>query len=101
MAPRQVRIVPVAETFNEYSGEVYTKLKDAGIHVELDESTDSLNKKVRNAEKMHVNYILVIGEEEQKNGSVAVRNYKTKEQSIEKVDDFLKNIESEIVEKRL
>lgn len=60
MAPRQVRIVPVASTFNEYADSVYKTLKDAGIRVEIDDSTDSLNKKVRNAEKMHVNYILVI-----------------------------------------
>jgi len=60
MAPRQVIIVPVAETFNAYSEEVFKKFKDAGIRVQLDDSSDSLNKKVRNAEKMHINYILVI-----------------------------------------
>lgn len=60
MAPRQVTIVPVAEMFNDYASQVYKKLKDTGVLVSFDDSSDSLNKKVRNAEKMHINYILVI-----------------------------------------
>lgn len=60
MAPRQVRLVTVADKFNDYASEVRNTLKQAGVRVELDDSSDSLNKKVRNAEKMHVNYILVI-----------------------------------------
>ena len=101
MAPRQVRLVPVADIFNSYAEEVFQKLKNSGIRVELDDSSDSLNKKVRNAEKMHVNYILVLGEEEQKNNSVAVRNYKTKEQSVMGQEDFLEMIQEEIFEKKL
>ncbi|MDP2395429.1 MAG: His/Gly/Thr/Pro-type tRNA ligase C-terminal domain-containing protein [bacterium] len=42
-----------------------------------------MNKKVRNAEKMHNNYILVIGEQEENDKTVSVRNYKTKEQTVE------------------
>jgi threonyl-tRNA synthetase len=101
MAPRQVRIVPVASTFNEYADSVYKSLKDAGIRVEMDDSSDSLNKKVRNAEKMHVNYILVIGEQECESGCVAVRNYKTKDQSVMKIEEFSDMVLSEIEEKRL
>jgi len=101
MAPRQVRLVPVADKFNKYSEEVYKALKDSWIRVEIDDSTDSLNKKIRNAEKMHVNYILVIWEEEENNSTVAVRNYKTKEQSVMKLEELQDMIESEISEKKL
>lgn len=101
MAPRQVRLVPVADKFNDYGDSVYKKLKDAGIRVELDDSSDSLNKKVRNAEKMHVNYILVIGEEEENTQSVSVRNYKTKDQAVMKQDEFMEMVKSEIKEKKL
>ena len=76
-------------------------MKQAGIRVELDDSDDSLNKKVRNAEKMHVNYILVIGEEEANSQSVAVRNYKTKEQSVMKVEEFSSMVRVEVEEKKL
>ena len=101
MAPRQVRLVPVADKFNGYADSVYKSLKDAWVRVEIDDSTDSLNKKVRNAEKMHVNYILVVWEEEEKSGSVAVRNYKTKDQSVMKTDEFSEMVLSEISERKL
>ena len=101
MSPRQVRIITVADKFVDYADGVYKKLKEQWIRVELDDSSDSLNKKVRNAEKMHVNYILVIWEEEENASSVSVRNYKTKEQSCEKIEDFMERILKEIEEKSL
>ena len=64
LAPEQVRLVPVAENFADYAFEVKKSLEASGLRVSVDASSDSLNKKVRNAEKMHVNYILVVGEEE-------------------------------------
>ena len=66
LSPEQVRIIPVAEAFSNYAYEVKKMLEDGEIRVTVDASSDSLNKKVRNAEKMHVNYILIIGEEEAK-----------------------------------
>lgn len=101
LAPEQVRIIPVADTFADYAFEVKKMLENNDIRVSVDASSDSLNKKVRNAEKMHVNYILVVGEEEQKSTSVSVRNYKTKEQNTMKQDEFLEMIQNEIREKKL
>ncbi|MCH8518154.1 threonine--tRNA ligase [Candidatus Gracilibacteria bacterium] len=101
LSPEQVRIIPVAEAFSDYAYEVKKILEDADIRVSVDASSDSLNKKVRNAEKMHVNYMLIIGEEEVKSGSVAVRNYKTKEQSIMTQNKFLEVIQEEIIAQKL
>ncbi|MFO0764285.1 MAG: threonine--tRNA ligase [Candidatus Gracilibacteria bacterium] len=101
LAPLQARVVPVGEAFFPYAEEVYSLLKQAGIRVSLDDSSDGLNKKVRNAETEHVNYILVVGEQEMNNKSVAVRNYKTKEQSIVGMNEFIEILKSEIGEKRL
>ena len=101
LAPEQVRIVPVAENFSDYGFQVKKMLEDADIRVTVDASTDSLNKKVRNAEKMHVNYILVVGEEEVNSGSVAVRNYKTKEQSVMKQEEVISILLDEIENKKL
>jgi len=101
MSPRQVRIVPVAETFNEYAQIVEAELKKVWVRVTGDYSTDGLNKKVRNAEKMHNNYILVLGEQEQTDGSVSVRNYKTKEQTSEKREDFVERVLEEIKNRSL
>lgn len=101
LAPKQVIIVPVWESFNEYGRSVYNKLKESWIRAAIDDCDDSLNKKVRNAEKMHINYILVVWEKESTSNSVAVRNYKTKEQSEENIDAFLNRIKEEIKNKTL
>ena len=101
MAPRQVIVVPVLPMFDDYAHKVMKELKDAWIRANWDFSTDWLNKKVRNAEKMHNNYILVIGEQEQTDETVSVRNYKTKEQTVEKSEDFKERILEEIKNKLL
>jgi len=78
LAPEQVRIIPIGETFFLYAEEVFSELKKSGLRVKFDDSTDSLGKKIRNAETEHANYILVVGAEEMANRTVAVRNFKTK-----------------------
>ncbi len=101
LAPEQVRIIPVGEAFNAYGSEVYTSLRSAGIRVKLDDSSDSLGKKIRNAETEHVNYIVVVGEQEMNSQTLAVRNYKTQEKSTESVGEFSTRIEKEIINKTL
>ena len=101
LAPRQVLVVPVLPMFDEYANKVISDLKNAWIRVKWDFSTDWLNKKIRNAEKMHNNYILVIGEQEVNDWTVSVRNYKTKEQTIEGLQDFKSRMLEEIKNKSL
>jgi threonyl-tRNA synthetase len=101
LAPEQIRIIPVGEAFVGYADEVFGILKQAGLRVKLDDSTDGLNKKVRNAEIDHVNYILVVGEQERTDRTVAVRNYKTKEQTSMNVSEFLEKSKKEVQEKSL
>lgn len=96
LAPRQVIVVPVGEKFNDYAEKVLASLKEADIRAEIDLSTDGLNKKVRNAEQSRINYILVVGEKEETENSVAVRNYKTKEQTEISLNDFIDKTQKEI-----
>lgn len=101
LAPEQVRIIPVGEAFVPYAESVYQTLRSADIRVKLDDSSDSLGKKMRNAEIDHVNYILVVGEQEMKSSTLAVRNYKTQEKTTEYIDDFTTRIREEIDKKSL
>ena len=101
LAPEQVRIIPVGEAFVSYGDEVYRELRSAGIRVTLDDSSDSLGKKMRNAEIEHVNYIIVVGEQEMTARTLAVRNYKTQEKSTEAVEAFALRISEEIKNKTL
>lgn len=101
LAPEQVRIIPVGEAFVAYADEVYREMKKSGLRVKLDDSSDSLGKKMRNAEIDHVNYILVVGEQEMKSSTLAVRNYKTQEKTTEYIDNFTARIREEIDKKSL
>ena len=101
LSPKQAIIVPVSDTFNDYGQDILKKLKESGIRAYIDHSSDSLNKKVRNAEMAKISYILIVWEQEQNDKTVSIRNYKTKEQSVVKVDDFIENVLLEIKEKTI
>ncbi len=99
LAPVQVKILPVIDKFNEWSKEIIKKLEDAWFRVELDDSTNWLNKKIRNAELEKIPYIVVIGEKELENWTLSVREYKSKAQYELSVDDFISNLKEEIEKK--
>ncbi len=101
LSPRQVKIVPVSDKFFSYAKEVEKELKEIWIRVSWNYASDWLNKKIRNAEKMHNNYILVVWEKEETWKTISVRNYKTKEQSIEKLNDFINRIQKELNNREL
>lgn len=93
LAPLQVRILPVAEKFLDYSKEVQVQLEKEGIRVDMDDSNETLGKKIRNAEMMKVPFMLVIGEKEVQEKTIAVRDYATKEQKDMNVSDLLQAIQ--------
>lgn len=99
MAPTQVRVLPVSEKFNDYAKEVLKKLNDAGLRAEIDMSDESLGKKVRNAEVMKIPRILVVGEKEKSDSTVAVRILHSQDQEIMSVDDFIKKAKETIENK--
>ncbi|MFH1720771.1 MAG: threonine--tRNA ligase [Patescibacteria group bacterium] len=96
LAPAQARILPVSDQFLKYSEKVCEELKEAGLRVEVDYSSDTLGKKIRNAEMAKTPYMLVVGEKEVKEGTVAVRDYATKKQEVMKVDAFKKKVLKEV-----
>ena len=89
LAPEQVRIIPVGEAFFSYADEVYWELRKAWLRVTFDDSTDSLGKKIRNAELDKIPYILIVGEKEVADNTVSVRVNKTKEQLTVGADTFI------------
>ena len=73
LAPVQVRLVPVASAFDDYVEEVAAKLRERGIRVETDLSDDRFGKKIRNATKEKVPFILIAGGEDVEAGAVSFR----------------------------
>jgi threonyl-tRNA synthetase len=98
IAPTQVAIVPVAETHKDYAKELSDKLIDIGADSEIYAKNDSLNKRIRTAEKTRVPMIIVIGDEEIQNKTVAVRDRRTREQYNLSEEEFLKLIQTKINE---
>jgi threonyl-tRNA synthetase len=99
LSPTQAVIIPVSEKFNDYGEKVLAELTAAGIRVELDNSDESLGKRIRNAEKAKSPYILVVGEKEVESESVAVRKRNDGDLGAQPVKDFIKNILKEIEDK--
>lgn len=89
MSPTQLMIVPVAEVFNDYADKVRWMLNAENLRAKVDVSDDSFSKKIRNAELLKIPYILIVGEKEESDSSVSVRVYKTKEQYVESLEEFV------------
>lgn len=99
LSPVQVKVLTVAERFNDTAEEVVNKMADSGIRAELDIRSESVSKKVRDAQKQKINYIIVIGEKEASSGTVTIRRRDNKIIGTEKTDEFIKKLKKEIKER--
>merc|ERR1712150_395728 len=101
LSPRQVMVVPVGPTFNEYAANVRDQLRSNGYMCDSDtDDSNTMNKKVRNAQLAQYNFIFVVGEKERENGTVNIRTRDNKvhgEKSIDQVKELFK----ELSEKRI
>lgn len=100
LSPIQVKIVPITDGHITYSQKVATKLKEAGIRVEVDERSETTSAKIRGAEMQKVPYILVIGDKEIKAKKVNVRARGEKVLGAKTVANFIKRIKEEIDQKK-
>jgi threonyl-tRNA synthetase len=98
IAPTQVAIIPIADTHKEYAKVLSDKLIDIGADSEIYAKNDSLNKRIRTAEKTRVPMLIIIGDEEVEGKTVAVRDRRTREQYNLSEEDFLKLIQTKINE---
>lgn len=95
IAPRQVVVIPVGETFREYARGVASSLENRGLRVEVDERDEKVGYKIREGETGRVPYMLVVGKKETENGTVSVRRRKEGDLGEMPLDDFQALIEKE------
>ena len=92
LAPVQAAVLPITDRQIEYARSVRTRLEEAGIRATLDDRSEKVNLKIREAQLQKVPYMLVIGDREQQNGQVAVRNRKHGDQGAKPLDEFVAEI---------
>jgi len=100
LSPVQAIVIPVSEKFNKYGEKVVADLKENNIRVEFDNSDETLGKRIAEAEKQKMPYMIVVGEKEEKDGLVAIRTRGEKKQETIKIDRFIEKIKKEIEEKK-
>ncbi len=100
LAPVQVKLLPISENHLAYAREVQTTLEKAGIRVELDESNESLGKKVRNAKLDKVPYFVVLGDQEVAGKTLGVEHREAGKVGALSLDEFTGRLNQEISQKQ-
>lgn len=100
LAPVQVIAVPVADVFDDYLADVVARLRARGVRAELDRSDDRFNKKIRNATKEKVPFILIAGGEDAEAGAVSFRFRDGSQRNGVPVEEAIELITTAIAERR-
>src|SRR5580692_3376544 len=101
LAPVQTTVLPITDKQSPYANEVAEKLKAAGIRVTVDDRSEKINLKIRDAQLQKVPYMLVVGGREAENGQVAVRHRKRGDLGPVNIDSFVSSVTDEIASKSL
>jgi threonyl-tRNA synthetase len=92
LAPTQVRIIPLKEEFSEFSQILSDKISANNVRVDIDDRNESIGKRIREAEKEWIRYILVIGEKEANSQNLSIRDRQTGDVREISFDDFINEI---------
>ena len=97
LAPLQVKVLPVSEKTMDYARQVNQALEDANIRTQLDERSEKIGYKIREARQIdRAPYMLILGTKEAEDGTISVRNRDTDETSVMKLDEFIAKVKHEI-----
>jgi len=92
LAPTQVRLIPLKDDFLEFASNLASKLTEQNIRVDIDDRNDTIGKRIRDAEKEWISYVLVIGEKEVNSTTLSVRDRATGDIRQLSIEDFVKEI---------
>jgi threonyl-tRNA synthetase len=100
LAPVQARLIPIADRHNDYAYQVLEQLKEAGLRVEVDDSSERMRAKIRQAQVEKIPYMLIIGDREMAEGTVSLRLRTEEDLGPRPVADFVEMAQQAIAEKR-
>lgn len=99
LSPVQVLIIPIADRHNAYAQVIMDKLLEEGVRAKIDLRTESVSKKVRDAQMRKVPYMLVVGDEEEKTQTAALRERTAGDKGRVDLDEFTERLRKEINDK--
>ncbi|MEM2078907.1 MAG: threonine--tRNA ligase [Thermosphaera sp.] len=95
ISPVQVRIIPVSKEYNEHALKIASEILRAGFRVDVDDRDETLGRKIRDAGREWIPYIVVVGEREVKTGTVNVRVRRSNDQTVMRVDELIELLRKE------
>ena len=98
LTPDQVAILPLSEKYNDYAKEVAKKFDMGGVRPTIDLRNEKLGRKIRDNELKRIPYMVIVGEKEAADGTVAVRPQGGGEQTVMTIQQFIDHINAEVKE---
>jgi threonyl-tRNA synthetase len=94
--PQQVKVLPISDKFSPYAKTVVQKLRKAGIRASIDDRSEKIGKKIREAELQRVSYMMIVGEKEMELGQVGLRRQGRGDQGSMPLDEVISKLKNEI-----
>ncbi len=101
LSPVQVKLLPITDRNVSYAEGIIEQLKKENIRAELDDRSETLSAKIRDAQNEKVPYMIVVGDKEEEAETISVRNRAGKNLNSQKLDEFITSLQTEITSKAL
>lgn len=100
LVPVQVKVLPISDNFVEYGSEVIGKLREAGIRCEIDNRSEKIGYKIREARNERVPYMIIVGEQEKTHGNISLRSREGGDEGSTSLEEFIARVQKEEKEKK-
>jgi threonyl-tRNA synthetase len=101
LAPEQVRVLTLTDRSNDYAEKITQTLKEHGLRAEVDTRNEKIGYKIREAMSMKLPYLIIVGDEEEKSGTISIRGRGFENKSGLNLDEFIARLEEEIRSKKI
>lgn len=101
LAPEQVRVLTLTDRNNSYAESIYRVLVKQGLRTSLDDRNEKVGYKIREAMSLKIPYLIIVGDEEEKNGTISIRGRGFENKSGLNLQDFVERLENEIKTKKI
>ena len=98
LTPEQAIILPISDKYMDYAYELKKELEEHNIRVHIDERGEKTGKKIRDAEVKKIPYMLIVGEKEETENTISIREHKAGDKGAMKISDFVSMINEKIKE---